>query len=327
MDRRTTLKGLVGLGGLATMPSSARAQEAWPARPVTIVAPFVPGGSSDLIARAIAAPMQRAIGKPVLVENRPGANGEVAARAVNRSAPDGHTLMIGSIGTWSINTALRPNLGYDAERGFTHVTLAATTPNVLVVNPERVPARDVAGFVAWLKANRGRTSYGTSGVGSSDHVTMELFKQVTGTEPTHVPYPGGGAALTDLFAGNVQMMVTNLSILTPHIQAGRLHALFITSRARSRLLPDVPTATEAGIPDLVVSSWQGIMAPPGMASPLLRQVHAEVAKALRDEATVQRLDQVGFQVVANTPEEFAAFQAAEIARWRRVIRTAGITAE
>ncbi|WP_431285107.1 Bug family tripartite tricarboxylate transporter substrate binding protein [Humitalea sp. 24SJ18S-53] len=327
MDRREALKGLLGFGGLATLPPSARAQEAWPSRPVTIIAPFVPGGSSDLIARAISGPMQRAIGKPVLVENRPGANGEVAARAVNRSAPDGHILMIGSIGTWSINTALRPNLGYDAERGFTHVTLAATTPNVLVVNPERVPARDVTGLVAWLKENRGRTSYGTSGVGSSDQVTMELFKQVTGTDPTHVPYPGGGAALTDLFAGNVQMMVTNLSILTPHIQSGRLRAIFITSRERSPLLPDVATATEAGIPDLVVSSWQGVMAPPGMAPSLLRQVHAEIAKALRDEATVQRLDQIGFQVVASTPEEFATFQADEITRWRRVIQAAGITPE
>jgi tripartite-type tricarboxylate transporter receptor subunit TctC len=331
MKRREAMKAGVLVAGaslLDTLRSApALAQGPWPLRAVTIVAPFVPGGSSDIVARAISVPMQASIGKSVLVENRPGANGEVAARFVMRSPADGHLLMIGSIGTWSINTALRPKLGYDAEKDFTPVTLAATTPNVLVVNPDKVPATDLAGFVAWLKANKGMTSYGTSGTGSSDQMTMELFKQVTDTDPAHVPYPGGGAAVTDLLAGNVQMMMTNLGILTSHIEAGRIRPIFVTARERSRLLPDVPTAIEAGIPDLVVSSWQGIMAPANMAEPLLKQIHAELAKALQDPATRRRLEAIGFDVVASTPAEFAAFQRAEIARWRQVIQKAGIQAD
>lgn len=333
MHRRIVL-GLFGaattaplLKPFAAMAEDAGAADTWPSRPVTIIVPFVPGGSSDVVTRSFSAAMQRAIGRPVVAENRPGANGEIAARALTRAAPDGHTLMIGSIGTWAINAALRPRLGYDPERDFTPVTLAATTPNVLVVNPDKVPATDLAGLVEWLRRHRGRTSYSTSGVGSSDQMTMELFKQITGTDPAHIPYPGGGAAITDLLAGNVQLMVTNLGVLTPHIEAGRMRAILITSRERSRVLPQVPTAIEAGLPDLVVTSWQAIMAPPGMPAPLLRRVHGEVTKALRDPETRQRLEAIGFDVVAGTPEELAAFQREEIARWRRVIQTAGIEAE
>jgi tripartite-type tricarboxylate transporter receptor subunit TctC len=299
----------------------------WPNRPVTILVPFVAGGPSDITARAIAQRMAQGISQPVVAENRPGANGEVAARQLARSAPDGHTLMVGSIGVYAINAALRPNLGYDPVRDFTPVTLAVTTPNVLVVNPQRVPATDLAGLIAWLKQNRGRTSYSTSGVGSSDHLTMELFKLLTGTDPEHVPYGGGAAAATDLIAGNVQLSFQNLGTVAGHIQGGRLRPIIVTGRERHALLPEVPTAAQARLADFEVTSWQAVMAPAGMAAPLLARVHAAVAEALRHPETAQRLDQIGLSVAANAPQDYAAFQRAEIERWRRVVQTAGIRPE
>ena len=325
MDRRTLLAALAATPAL---PGLARAQAPdWPTRPTTILVPFVAGGPSDIVARAIANRMAQALPQPVVAENRPGANGEVAARAVVRAAPDGHTLFVGSIGVFAINTALRPNLGYDPVRELTPITLAVTTPNVLVVNPERVPVRTMAELIDWLKRNRGRTSYSTSGVGSSDHLTMELFKQRTDTDPEHVPYQGGAAAATDLIAGNVQLSFQNLGTVAGHIQGGRLRAIAVTSAARNPLLPDVPTAIEQGLADFVVTSWQAVMAPGGMPAPLLGRVHATVVAALKHPENVQRLNAIGFDVVGNTPDEYRSFQLAEIERWRRVVQTANIRAE
>ena len=324
MHRRALL---AALAATPLLPRPVRAQADWPTRPVTILVPFVAGGPSDIVARAIANRMAQTIGQPVVAENRPGANGEVAARQVVRSAPDGHTLFVGSIGVFAINAALRPNLGYDPVRDLTPITLAVTTPNVLVVNAERVPVRTLPELVDWLKRNRGRTSYSTSGVGSSDHLTMELFKQRTGTDPEHVPYNGGAAAATDLIAGNVQLSFQNLGTVAGHIQGGRLRAIAVTSAERNRILPDVPTAIEQGLPDFVVTSWQAAMAPTGMPAPLLARVHAAVVAALRHPENVQRLNAIGFDVVANSPEEYRAFQEAEIARWRGVVQAANIRAE
>jgi tripartite-type tricarboxylate transporter receptor subunit TctC len=263
----------------------------------------------------------------VVAENRPGANGEVAARQVVRAAPDGHTLFVGSIGVFAINTALRPNLGYDPVRELSPITLAVTTPNVLVVNAEKVPVRTLTELVAWLKANRGRTSYSTSGVGSSDHLTMELFKIQTETDPVHVPYQGGAAAATDLIAGNVQLSFQNLGTVAGHIAGGRLRAIAVTSAERNRLLPEVPTAIEQGLRDFVVTSWQAVMAPANMPAPLLAQVAEATVAALKHPENVARLNGIGFDVVGNSPEEYRAFQVAEIARWRQVVATAGIRAE
>ncbi|WP_246526913.1 Bug family tripartite tricarboxylate transporter substrate binding protein [Plastoroseomonas hellenica] len=320
------------LGGLAAAPMlpapALRAQEAaWPQRAVTILVPFVAGGPSDITARVIATRLQQALGQPVVAENRPGANGEVAARLVVRAAPDGHTLFVGSIGVFAINQALRPNLSYDATRDFAPITVAVTTPNVLVVNPNLVPANDLAGVIDWMQRNRGRVSYSTSGVGSSDQLTMELFKQVTGTDATHVPYAGGAAAATDLIAGNVQISFQNLGTVAGHIAGGRLKAIIVTSRERAAILPNVPTGIEAGLQDFVVTSWQAMMAPAGIAPALQARIHAATAEALRHPESRQRLEQIGFTIVANTPAEFAAFQRQEVDRWTRVIRTADIRPE
>jgi tripartite-type tricarboxylate transporter receptor subunit TctC len=322
MNRRTLMGALAAA---PLLPASARAQADWPTRPVTILVPFVAGGPSDITARAIA--MRMNIGQPVVAENRPGANGEVAARVVARAPADGHMLFVGSIGVFAINAALRPNLGYDPLRDLAPITLAVTTPNVLVVNPEKVPVRTMAELIDWLKRNRGKTSYSTSGVGSSDHLTMELFKQRTGTDPEHVPYQGGAAAATDLIAGNVQLSFQNLGTVAGHIQGGRLRAIAVTSAERNRLLPEVPTAVEQGLADFVVTSWQAVMAPAGMAPALQARVHAAVVESLKHPENVQRLGAIGLDVVGNSPAEYRAFQEAEIARWREVVRTANIRAE
>ena len=278
------------------------------------------------MARVIAQYGGQGLSQPVVAENRAGANGEVAGRLLARAQPDGHTLLVGSIGVFAINAALRPNLGYDP-LAFTPTTPAVTTPNVLAGNPEKVPATDLAGVIAWLPPNRGRTSYSTSGVGSSDQMTMELFKQLTGTDPAHVPYAGGAAAATDLIAGNVQLSFQNLGTVAGHIQGGRLRPIVVTSAERHPVLPEVPTAVEAGLRDFVVTSWQALMGPPGMARSLVERIAAAATAALRHPEGRQRLEQIGFSVVASSPEEYAAFQRAEIGRWRGVIQAAGIRPE
>ena len=318
---------LFGAAGLMLGARHAAAQEDWPSRPVTIVVPFAPGSSSDIIARAMALGMQQALGKPVVAENRPGATGEVGARAVIRSAPDGHTLMHAPISTWAINVALRPNLAYDPVTQLTRITQTVRTPNVLVVHPGQVPARTLPELLDWLKANGSKASYSTSGIGSSDHLTMEMFKQATGVEAAHVPYAGGAPATTDLIAGTVQLSFQNLGSIAPQIRDGRVRPIIITSDARSPLLPEVPTAEESGLRDFVVFSWQGFGGPAGMPAPLVARIHAAAIAALRVPQTEARLRDIGFEVVGSAPEDFARFQQAEIDRWKRVVTLGGITAD
>ena len=325
--RRRGLPLAAVAGALAARAAAAQGAEDWPARPVTIVVPFAPGSSSDIIGRAVAQGMAGSLGKPVVVENRPGATGEVGARAVIRAAPDGHTLMHAPISTWAINPALRPNLGYDPQTQLTRITQTVRTPNVLVVNPGQVPATDLPGLLDWLRREKGKASYSTSGIGSSDHLTMEMFKQATGTDAAHVPYAGGAPATTDLIAGAVQLSFQNLGSIAPQIRDGRVRPILVTAEQRSPLLPEVPTAAEAGLPDFVVYSWQALGGPPGMAPALLRAVHAQAVAALRAPATLERLEGLGFEVVGNTPGEFAAFQRGEIARWRQVVQVGRITPE
>lgn len=318
LDRRALL------AGSATLLAAHRGHaQGWPSRPVTILVPFVAGGPSDIIARTIAAKMQ--LGQTVLAENRPGANGAVAGQMLARAQPDGYSFLVGSIGVFAINKALRgAAIGYDPEL-FTPITLAVTTPNVLVVHPS-TPARTVAEFTAWLKANPGKFGYSTSGVGASDHLTMELFKQRTGTDITHIPYQGGAAAATDLIAGNVHATFQNMPTIHAHVMAGRLRALAVTAPARHPQMPDVPTMGEAGFADFNVTSWQAMMGPANLPAPIRDRVAEEARKALRAPDSTERLTRMGFDVVASTPEEFRAFQAAEVKRWTEVVKAAKIEA-
>lgn len=309
------------------LPFAARAQSDWPQRPITMLVPFVAGGPSDITARVMAAKMGGIIGQPVVVENRPGATGAVASQAMIRAPADGYTIMTGSIGVFAINKALRPNLGYDPERDFAPVTLAVTTPNVLIVNPQKIPATDFAGTMTWLRANAATASYATSGVGSSEHMTMELFKLRTSTEVTHVPYQGGAAAATSLIAGDTQITFQNLSGVAAHIQAGRVRPILVTSERRNPTIPDVPTAAEVGLDDFVVTSWQATMTSAGVPAPVLAKLEAASIESLRHPESVQRLNQIGFDVVASSAAEFRRFQAAEIARWKTVVDRANIRPE
>jgi len=323
MKRRVFLQAVPPM--LAT--PAVHAQAEWPSRAVTIIVPFAPGSSSDIIARAMAQSMQGQTGRPVTVENRPGATGEVGARQTIRAAPDGYTLMHAPISTWAINVALRPNLAYDPVTQLTRITQTVRTPNVLVVNAAALPATDMAGVVAWLRANANVASYSTSGAGSSDHLTMEMFRQATGTDITHIPFQGGAPATTALLQGTVQLSFQNLGSIMPHIAEGRVRPILITAEARSPLLPNVPTGGEAGLQDFVVYSWQGFGGPPAMPPALLERVHAAAVAALRAPAVASRLGELGFEVVASTPAQFAEFQEGEIARWRRVVQAGRITAD
>ncbi len=318
LDRRSLLAGAAALSAA----DAARAQ-GWPTRPITILVPVVAGGPSDIIARTIAGRIQ--LGQTVLAETRPGANGAVAAQMLGRAPADGYTFLVGSIGVFAINKALRgAALGYDPEL-FTPITLAVTTPNVRCVNPS-APVRNVAEFVAWLKANPGRFGYSTSGVGASDHLTTELFKQRTGTDITHIPYQGGAAAATDLIAGNVHATFQNMPTIHAHVMGGRLRALAVTAPQRHPQMPDVPTMAEAGFDDFNVTSWQAMMGPANLPPSIRDRVAEEARKALQAPDSAERLTRMGFDVVASGPDEYRAFQAAEVKRWTEVVRVAKIEA-
>jgi tripartite-type tricarboxylate transporter receptor subunit TctC len=318
--RRRALGLAAGLG----LAAPALAQPAWPARPVTLLVPFAPGGASDIAARAFSTRLSERRGQPVVVENRPGANGQLAARLLARAAPDGHTMMVGSIGVFALNAVLYRDPGYDPVADFAPVTLAVTTPNVLVVNPEVAPVHDLPGLVAWMKARRGGVFHATSGIGSSPHLTMELFTQMTGTEATHVPSRGGATAVMDQLAGTVQISFQGLGSIVGPVRERRLRALLVTAARRSPLLPEVPTAAEAGLPDFEVSSWQAVMAPAGTPAPLCEAIAAEITAILRQSSVADALEAGGYTVAGGTPAEYAAFQRAEIARWRRVAQAANI---
>lgn len=317
-----TRRSLPGLAlGLAT---PALAQAAWPTKPVTLLVPFPPGGASDIAARAINTRLAEKHGVPVVVENRPGANGQLASRMLARATPDGYTLAVGAIGAFALNAALYRNPGYDPVVDFVPITLAVTTPNVLVVNPSVVPARNLPDLLAWMRARPGRVFHATSGIGSSPHLTMELFTQMTGTEATHVPSRGGAAATMDLLAGHVPLSFQGLGTIVAPLREGKLHGILVTAPERSPQIPTVPTAVEAGLPDFEVSSWQAVMGPAGIPPDLVERISSEIRSVLREPSNVANLLEGGYTVVANSPEEYGAFQRAEIARWRRVARAANI---
>lgn len=299
---------------------------AWPTKPVTVVVPFPAGGSTDTLARAVAPKLQEKFGQPFVVDNKPGATGTIGATAVKRAAPDGHTLLVTSLGPLVIAPHLIKSVPYDPGKDFDLITVAVQAPNVLVV-PAASPFKSVADVVAAHKAKPGTVTFGSSGNGSSDHLTAELFWQQTGTEGIHVPYKGGAPAISDLLGGQVQASFQNINAVVEHVKSGKLRALAITSEKRSPLLPDVPTLAEAGVKGVDVYSWQAVVAPKGLPADIRNQLHAAIVNALNDSQVRQRFTSIGFEVVGNTPEQFVAFQQREFARWKKVIETGKITAD
>ncbi|WP_438858561.1 Bug family tripartite tricarboxylate transporter substrate binding protein [Achromobacter spanius] len=298
----------------------------YPEKPVTMIVPFVPGGSSDITARSVTPVLSQTLGQTFVVENKPGANSAIGAQALARSTPDGYTMMVGSIGTFAINEALYKNLSYNPSKDFAYLTQAVRNPNVLVA-ATKFPASTVAELVAYAKKNPGSVSYASSGTGSSDHLSAVLFRQRTDSTGVDVPYKGGGAAIADLIGGQVNVSFQNLGAVQNHIKAGKLKALAITGDTRAADLPDVPTLAEAGIKDMVVYSWQGFAVPKGTPPAVVDKLSKALQNALRDPKTKQTLQGLGFEVVANTPEQFAAFQQAEVKRWKDVIQKANIQLE
>lgn len=298
---------------------------AWPDKPITVVVPFPPGGSTDSIARALSAPMGEKVGGTVVVDNRAGATGTIGAAQVARAPADGHTLMVASLGPFVIAPHL-VKVNYDALKDLDPLTIIAQAPNVLVV-PTASPHKSLADVLAYHKAQPGKMSFASSGNGSSDHLTAELFWLQTKTEGIHVPYKGGSPAMTDLLGGQVDASWMNINVVIPQLKSGKLRALAITSAKRSPLMPEVPTLEEAGIKDANVYSWQAIAAPKGLPADVKKKIYDAVVATFKDPAVSNKLTEVGFEMVLNTPEQFAAFQAAEFARWQRVITTRKITAD
>jgi len=320
---------VAALASLTTLPRHAGAQGAWPAKPVRIVVPFAAGGTTDILARALAPELQRAFGQPFIVDNKPGAGGNSGAAEVAKSAPDGYTLLMGTVGTHAINPALYPKMPYDHVRDFAPVTLVAGVPNVLVVSPaaaQKYAIGSVADLVKTLKANPGKLNMASSGNGTSIHLSGELFKAMSGTYMVHIPYRGSGPALIDLMGGQMDVMFDNLPSALPQIKAGKLKALAVTSSTRSAALPELPTIAEAGGPALKgfeASSWFGLLAPAGTPAEIVNRLQAETAKALATPALKERLLGQGAIPSGNTPAEFARLIDAETKKWAQVVKASG----
>ncbi len=300
--------------------------QAWPSKPVTLLVPFPPGGSTDMIARTLAPRLQEQLGGSFIVDNKAGAGGTVGAGQAKRAAPDGYTLFVSSLGPFVIGPHLVKNPGYDALKDFDYLTIAVQAPNVLAV-PANSPYKTFADFLKAIKASPGKLTFASAGNGTSDHLTAELFWQETGTSAVHVPYKGGAPAMTDLLGGVVDATFMNINTGLPNIKAGKLRALAITSAKRSPLLPEVPTMEEMGFKGVTVYSWQAFAAPKGLPADIKTKLHDAIVAGLNDPAVKPKLLELGFEVVGNGPEQFTAFQAAEFARWKKVIEVGKITAD
>jgi tripartite-type tricarboxylate transporter receptor subunit TctC len=316
------------LAPLAALPLTAAAQ-AWPSKPVRIVVPFPPAGTTDILARALAPELQRAFGQPFVIENKPGAGGNLGSAEVAKAAPDGHTLLMGTVGTHAINPALYTKMPYDHVKDFVPVTLVAGVPNVLVLNPasaQRYGIASVADLARAARANPDKLTFASSGNGTSIHLSGELFKALTGTQMVHSPYRGSGPALLDLMGGNVDLMFDNLPSAMPHIKSGKLLALAVTSSTRSAAVPDLPTVAEAGGPTLAsfeASSWFGLLAPAGTPMDIVNRIQQETARALATPAMRERLQSQGAIPSGNTPAEFARLIEAETRKWAPVVKASG----
>jgi tripartite-type tricarboxylate transporter receptor subunit TctC len=311
------------------VPGLALAQGAWPGKPVRIVVPFAAGGTTDILARALAPELQKAFGQPFVVDNKSGAGGNVGATEVAKAAPDGYTLLMGTVGTHAINAALYPKLGFDHVKDFVPVTLVAGVPNVLVVNPanaQKYGINSVADLARVAKANPGKLNLASSGNGTSIHLAGELFKSMTGTYMVHFPYRGSSPALLDLLGGTMDLMFDNLPSSMPHIKAGKLKALAVTSSVRSAALPDVPTIAEVGGPALKgyeASSWFGLLAPAGTPMEIVNRIQQETAKALASPSLKERLLAQGAIPSGMTSAEFERHITAETRKWAAVVKAAG----
>jgi tripartite-type tricarboxylate transporter receptor subunit TctC len=313
---------VAALGWVLAFP--AFAQQDYPAKTVHIVVPFAPGGSTDIFARYIADKLAIALSQPVVVENRAGAGGNIGAEVVARAAPDGYTLLMATTGVMAINNALYPNMSYDAAKDLEPVIFVASITNVLVVPPE-LPANSVRELIALAKEKPGALSFGSSGAGSSTHLSSELFKSMAGIDILHVPYKGSSQALTDLMTGRISMIIDNMPGAISFIRAGRLRALGVTGSKRSPALPDVPTIAEAGLPGYESLSWSGIAVPAGTSKEVIARLNREIATILTQSDIRDKFAQAGADPVGGSPQQFADHIRGEREKWSKLIRERGVT--
>lgn len=318
--------GLAFAAGAQAQATPTGSGQAWPSKPVTLLVPFPPGGSTDLIARTIGAKLQEKLGGTFVVENKAGAGGTIGAAQAKRAAPDGTTIFVSSLGPFVIGPHLVKNPGYDPLKDFDYITLAVQAPNVLTV-PAASPHKTFADLLKSMRAHPDKMTFASAGNGTSDHLTAELFWQETGSKAVHIPYKGGAPAMSDLVGGQVDATFMNINTGLPNIRAGKLRALAITSAKRSPLLPEVPTMEELGFKGVTVYSWQAFAAPKGLPADIKTKLRDAIVAGLNDPAVKGQLLDLGFEIVGNTPEQFTAFQATEFARWKKVIDTGKITAD
>jgi tripartite-type tricarboxylate transporter receptor subunit TctC len=311
------------LGALGAATLAVAQAQSWPSRPVRLVVPYPPGGPVDVSARLLAAPLQAALGQPVLVENKPGAGGNIGADFVAKSAPDGYTLVMGAIATHAINPSLYPSIPYDALKDFRHVTLVVQVPNVLIVNAD-LPAKSVKELVALAKERPGRLDFASGSTGSTGHLAGELFKQMTGTYMVHIPYKGAPPAVADLMAGRVHLMFDNLASALPNVKAGKVRGLAVTTMKRSSFLPELPTLDESGLKGFDMTTWWGVMAPAKTPQAVVDRLSAEILKAMDAPEVKDRLRAMGSEPPAvRTPEAFTAFVAAELKTYAALVKRSG----
>ena len=322
IDRRAALALLAATAATVTAPA-ARAQSGWPSRSIRFVVPFAPGGTSEIVARSVAVELTRQLGQSGVVENKAGGAGTVAMTEVTKSAPDGHTIILGHVGTLAVNPFMLASQPYDVNRDFIPVTLLAKVPNVFVIHPD-VPARDFREFVAYVRKNPGRLNYGSAGNASAGHLAMEYLKLVTGMFITHIPYRGTGPQLTDLIAGLTQASSAGLPALAPYIRSGKLRAIAVGTPQRLAALPDVPTVAEMGYKDFETSQWYGVLAPAGTPPEIVKRLQEECLKALKSSAVTARFATDNAVGGGGPSKEFADFIAREQAIWKDIIRRASI---
>jgi tripartite-type tricarboxylate transporter receptor subunit TctC len=325
MHKRHFLHAVATLAVFCTaMPMVATAQD-YPSRPITLIVPFAAGGTTDIVARAVGQKLSEALKQPVLVDNRPGAGGTVGAATAAKAAPDGYTLFMATV-AHTMAPGLYKSLPYNFMTDLDPIGLVASTPNVLIVNPS-IPVQSVAELIAYIKANPGKVNYGSAGIGSTEHLSGEMFRSMTGTRLTHIPYKGGAPMMTDLMAGQIQMAIETSPSAEPQIRAGKVKALAVTTPTRSAAYPTVPTLDEAGVKGFDVTTWYALMAPHGTPQAIVKRMNSELGRALRQPDIVARFAEQGVSAGNMSPEQLAGFIRTETSKWSRVAKESGAVAE
>jgi tripartite-type tricarboxylate transporter receptor subunit TctC len=320
------VKWIIALGSALVLALPTAAQEKYPTRPVRFVVPYAAGGSTDTLARTIGVKLSEYLGEQVIVDNRPGASGDIGMQLVARAAPDGYTIVLGYIANLAIGPSLYDRMPYDPVKDFEPITQVAGASNIIVVHPS-VPAKTFKEFIAYAKANPKKVNFASAGVASVGHLTGELLNGMAGIDMVHVPYKGSGQAISDLVGGHVKVMISGMASTLPHVRSGKLRGLATTGLKRTPATPDIPTVAESGFPGFEASSWFGVLAPAKTPKPIINRLHADIVRTLKQPDVEKKLEAVGFEIVGSTPEQFAAYIKSEIKKWEKVVKVSGAKPE